>query len=60
MLIKGETPPAKTCRVQLYFTEKEYEMFEKAVRLNGASRVGRALVDKEPAVMAMIRTVFGE
>jgi hypothetical protein len=59
-LMKGKTPPAKTRCVQLYFTEDEYEIFEKAIVLNGGSSAGRGLVDKEIAVMAIIKTVLGE
>ena len=53
--MKGKEPPDKTRCVQLYFTEDEYEAFEEAVVLNGGSPVGRGLVDKELAVMALIR-----
>jgi hypothetical protein len=58
-LVEGKTPPDKTRCVQLYFTEDEYETFEKAVVLNGGSPVGRGLVDKEAAVMALIKKAMG-
>jgi hypothetical protein len=59
-LMKGKKPPDKTRCVQLYFTEEEYETFEKAVVMNGGSPVGRGLIDKEVAVMALIKKAMGD
>jgi hypothetical protein len=54
-LMKGETPPSEQRRVVLYFTKEDYGMFEKAVVQNGGSRVGRGLINKKPAVIALIK-----
>jgi hypothetical protein len=59
-LMKGKKPPDKTRCVQLYFTEDEYETFEKAVVMNGGATVGRGLTDKEVAVMALIKKAMGD
>ena len=54
-LIKGVTPP-KARRVVLYFTRNDYEVFKKAVVQNGGSIATRKnLVDKEVAVLALIK-----
>jgi hypothetical protein len=55
-LMKGETPPSEARRVVLYFTKNQYGEFEKAIVQNGGSRVGRGLINKEPAVMKLIKT----
>jgi hypothetical protein len=54
-LIKGVTPP-KARRVVLYFSIEDYGVFEKAVLQNGGSTAQRGnLVDKELALMALIK-----
>ena len=55
-LMKGETPPSDARRIVLYFTKRQYGLFEKAVLQNGGSIARRGnLVDKEVAVMALIK-----
>ena len=55
-LMKGETSPSDARRVVLYFTKRQYGVFEKAVVQNGGSTARRGnLVGKELAVMAMIK-----
>ena len=55
-LMKGETPSSDARRVVLYLTKKQYGVFERAVVQNGGSIAARKnLVDKEPALMALIR-----
>jgi hypothetical protein len=59
-LVEGKTLPDKTRCVQLYFTEDDYKAFEEAVVLNGGSPVGRGLVNKEEAVLALIKKAMGD
>ncbi len=54
-LMRGETPPSKTRRVLLYFTKDDYDVFKDAIVLNGGSPAGRGLINKELAVMALIK-----
>ena len=55
-LMKGEIPPSDARRVVLYFTKRQYGLFEKAVVQNGGSTARRGnLVDKELALMALIK-----
>ena len=55
-LMKRKEPPPKTRCVQLFFTKDDYKAFEEAVVRNGGSVARRGnLVDKELAVMALIK-----
>jgi hypothetical protein len=55
-LMKGETPRSDARRVVLYFTKKQYGLFEKAIVQNGGSTGRRGnLIDKEAAVMTVIK-----
>jgi hypothetical protein len=55
-LIKKENPPSEVRRVVLYFSPKDYGVFERAVLQHGGSTARRGnLVDKELALIALIK-----
>lgn len=54
-LMLGHKPSSKAHCVQLYFTQRQYHQLEKAILSFGGKRSGRGLIDKEAAIMRMVR-----
>jgi len=58
-LMRGEkTKPNARC-VLMYFSPKQYEEFESAVLEHGGRRSGRGLLNKELAIIQVIRSASG-
>ena len=53
--MRGEKPMGNAHCVLMYFRPKEYDELEAALLANGASKVGKGLVDKEKALITAIR-----
>ncbi len=53
-LLKGRKTPKKTRCMTLYFSLKDYEVFEKAMIDNGAIKVGKGFAAKEKALLQII------
>ncbi len=56
-LLKGRKTPKKTRCMTLYFSLKDYEVFEKAMIDNGAIKVGKGFAAKEKALLQIISKV---
>jgi hypothetical protein len=54
--LSGLESQGKTRCVLLYFTLDEYAVIEKALVAHGAGKVGKALVDKEAALLKLVQT----
>jgi hypothetical protein len=55
-LLRGETPKGdNTHCVLMYFTPKQYEIFKERVLKGGAYRSGRGLLNKEGALIKILR-----
>ena len=53
--LQGGGQQVKSRCVLLYFSPSEYKEFEKAVLRNGGVRSGRGLLNKERAVLSLVR-----
>jgi hypothetical protein len=54
-LMRKERLPSKMRCVQLYFSQQDYKHFESAVLQNGGSKSGRGLLNKEKAMINLIK-----
>jgi hypothetical protein len=54
MIVQGKYPFKGARSVFLYFTSKQYEIFESAVVSCGAVKVGKGLAGKEEALITML------
>ena len=57
VLLSGGTLNANQRVVLLYFSMKEYELFEQMALAHGATREGRGLAGKERAIIDMMRVL---
>jgi hypothetical protein len=53
--VRGVEAAQKKRCVMMYFTPEQYQQFEKALLLHGATRSGRGLRDKEEATISLVR-----
>ena len=56
VLLRGEKPITNAHCVLMYFTPKQYAELEDALKEHGAKKAGRGLLDKEDALIRLIRT----
>jgi hypothetical protein len=54
-LMKGEKPKNNAHCVLTYFTPKQYAELEEVLLQNGAQRSGRGLLNKEEAIMNLVK-----
>ena len=54
LLMRRKTPATKTHCVLMNFNPHQYRVFENAIKLHGAVRKGRGLVNKEQALVQLI------
>jgi hypothetical protein len=53
--MRGEKPRLKTHAVLMYFSPGQYRQFEEAILCNGGDRHGHGLINKERALIKVIR-----
>lgn len=58
-LMAGEAPMKNARCVLLYFSPKQYDELETALLHHGGKRAGRGIVDKEKALISVVRKVLG-
>lgn len=54
-LMRGEKPKNNAHCVLMYFTPKEYKIVEEVLTQNGGTKSGRGIVDKERALMNVLK-----
>jgi hypothetical protein len=54
-LVKGETPPKDAHCVLMYFSPKDFKIFEEALVTHGGVRSGRGILNKEEALLRFIK-----
>ena len=60
MLVKGEEPANNQHCVLLYFNDDDYKDFVQSALHHGAARSGRGLLNKEQAIMALVKKDLDE
>ena len=55
MMVKGEEPANNQHCVLLYFNDDDYKDFVQSALHHGAARSGRGLLNKEKAIMALVK-----
>ena len=56
-LLRGDQPEADTRTMMLTFAASDYSLLDIALRKHGAQRSGRGLVDKELAILNLVKMV---
>lgn len=59
-IMRGEKPLGNSHCVLMYFSPKQYEELEEALVHHGARKAGRGLVEKEKALLRMMRKAMGK
>jgi hypothetical protein len=54
-LMRGDEPNDHSHCVLLYFSPREYKMFQEALVANGGTRSGRGIQNKEKAILRLIK-----
>lgn len=57
LFLKQQLPVPGTRAVLLYLEPAQYDLFEKVLLAHGAIKVGRGLIDKEPALIQALAAV---
>lgn len=57
-LLRGEEPVTNARAVLCYFDPKDYDLFEKALLMFDGQKSGRGIVNKEEAIMNMVKYVL--